>query len=281
MKHIFILNGNIKNHPFENVIHEVMKYYDYEIVRTQGNDTDLMITKQFKHSRIYSVGGDGMLNIVLQGMVHSDNELVIIPDGTGNDFYRCFGKEKNLRKILENSLKQEATLIDCAKINDRYYINTACFGLDSVIANTVHDGINIKFLNKQSYIITILKRVFKYKARHVKLYNDQELLYDGLMIICTINNGQYFGGGFQITPKASITDGILDVCVVDKISLLRLVYLLILLVLHKLDEKKDVHFFQTNHIYIESKYSCNIDGEEVQYDCYEIKMIPKSINLVI
>jgi len=90
MKHIFILNGNIKSHPFEVIIHKVMKDYDYQIIYTKQKGDAIDISKQFSNqkNRIYSVGGDGMLNEVIQGLVHTDNELVVIPLGTGNDFHR-------------------------------------------------------------------------------------------------------------------------------------------------------------------------------------------------
>lgn len=283
MKHIFILNGSYKNHPFESVINDIMKDKDYEIIRTKGNDDDFHITRQFfnQHNRIYSVGGDGMLNIVMQRLVNTDNELVVIPYGTGNDFFRYFSKEKDCRKILKQSLNKKARIIDTALVNDRYYLNTVCFGLDSIIANKVHDGMNIKFLQKQSYIIGIFKQIFGYRFRHVKIYDDDKLLYDGLMIVCTINNGRYYGGGFKITPNADVQDGILDICVVEKVSPFRIIYLLMLLILHRLEEKKDVHFFKSKHVFVEGNFSGNVDGEQVEYSRYEIKVVPQSIHIVI
>lgn len=280
MKHVFILNGMLKKHPFEKVIHEVMKDHDYQIIYTKYDDHGMEISKQFsdKDYRIYSVGGDGMLNQVIQGLVNSHNELVVIPYGTGNDFQRCLNQEKDCKKILERSLMMKSRKVDAALINDRYYINSACFGLDSIIANNVHTGVNIPFMPK--YIIGILKNVLQYRSRQVKIYDQEQLLFEGPMILCTINNGQYYGGGFRIIPHASIIDGMLDVCVVDALPRWKIPYMLSLLVRNKLEHRKEVHYFSLKHVSIECSYSCNLDGDEVKYLRYDIQVIPSSINIV-
>lgn len=280
MKHVFILNGMIKNHPFEKVIHKVMSGYDYEIVYTEYEDHGMEISNRFKDKdyRIYSVGGDGMLNQVIQGLVNSDNELVVIPYGTGNDFQRCLYHEKDCQKILERSLMMRAKKVDTALINDRYYINSACFGLDSIIANNVHNGVHIPFMPK--YIVGILKNVLQYHSRQIKIYDQHRLLFDGSMILCTINNGQYYGGGFRIIPHANIHDGLLDICVVDALPRWKIPYMLSLLVRNKLENRKEVHYYSSKYVSIECPYSCNLDGDEVKYQDYHIQIIPSSINVV-
>ena len=54
-------------------------------------------------------------------------ELVVLPFGTGNDFCRTLTKEKNIQKILIQSLQQSSQKVDTIQINNRYYLNSACF----------------------------------------------------------------------------------------------------------------------------------------------------------
>ena len=83
--------------------------------------------------------------------------MVVIPLGTGNDFSRCLTKEKNPYQILKQSLHKQAKLVDTVLMNERYYINAAYFGVDSVIANHIHDTPNIPLVpESQGYIISIL-----------------------------------------------------------------------------------------------------------------------------
>ena len=59
MRHIFILNGSIQNHPFIDVIKDVMKEHDYEIILTKDEDHAMNVTVDLNgKNRIYSVGGD-------------------------------------------------------------------------------------------------------------------------------------------------------------------------------------------------------------------------------
>ena len=51
--------------------------------------------------RIYAVGGDGMIHEIVQGLVGSDNELVVIPTGTGNDFVRTIADENDPEKVIK------------------------------------------------------------------------------------------------------------------------------------------------------------------------------------
>lgn len=279
MKHVFILNGSIKNHPFVEVIKDVMKDYDYEIILTQDEEHAVNVTKELtERSRVYCVGGDGLVNKVMQGLVNTDHELVVIPYGTGNDFHRYLNSEKDCRKVLIDSLNKESFKVDTALMNDKYYMNSACFGIDSVIANGVHSGINIPFIPE--YIVGIIKNVIQYKSRYIKIYDENQVYYDGKMILCTINNGKYYGGGFMITPQASINDGVLNLCVVDGLPRWKIPYMLLLLVTNKLQGRKDVHYYNVKHVYIDCEYSCNLDGDEVKGEKYEITVLPSSINIV-
>ena len=92
MRHIFLLkpvDDDYDHHPFIETIREVMQGYDYDIFMSTYPDHAKKIIKHYKEpTRFYSVGGDGMLNQVIQGLVGTPHELVVIPYGTGNDFFK-------------------------------------------------------------------------------------------------------------------------------------------------------------------------------------------------
>ena len=82
MKHIFLL----KTPEFIPVIHEVMKGYDYVIrVSQYSHHVDKIIREYKDPARFYSIGGDGFFNQVIQNLVNTEHEVVVIPKGTGND----------------------------------------------------------------------------------------------------------------------------------------------------------------------------------------------------
>ena len=284
MKHVFIMNDTKKNHDFEEVIHKVMKDYEYEIIYTHSLKEVYNCIKSFKEkTRVYSVGGDGSISGVMQALVNTYHELVPIPLGTGNDFIRQLTDKKDPEEILRSSLNAEVEKIDCIKMNDQYYINTACFGVDSVIGTHVHDVEDIPFVPKsQSYIVSILKHVFKFDFGEVELHGDGQLLYKGNITVLTINNGQYYGGGFMITPQADMKDGYMDIVVCDQVPKSKIPGLFLSVLRKTHLSKKQVKSFKVKEAYLKTMNSGNLDGEEVPVvGEYHFSVIPESINLVM
>ena len=282
MKHIFLLKDIKKHHDFAIKINEIMHGYDYELIYSHSAvEMQNHVQKLTTPCRLYVVGGDGTIHNLIQVLVHTHHEMVILPLGTGNDFARCLTKEKNLYQILKQSLHKKAKPIDTILMNERYYINAACFGLDSVIANHVHDTPNIPLVpESQSYIISILQHIFQYNFHHVKVISKGKCLYDGPVTLCTLNNGQYYGGGFQITPESRFDDGWIDVCIADKVPKRKMPYFISLLVAHKIAHRPEIHYFKVKEADIICDYECNLDGEIYKNTHYHVEIQPLSILLV-
>ncbi len=191
-------------------------------------------------------------------------------------------KEKNPVTLLKQSLKCQAIPIDTIALNDLYFINSACFGVDSIIATHVHDTPHIPLVpDSKSYIVSILQHVFQYQFDEVVIEGDGQLLYKGPVTLCTFNNGQYYGGGFPIIPHANVQDGYMDICVVDKVPKSKIPYLLTFLLRRLLHKRKEVHFFKVKEAHISSHITCNMDGDEVQGEEFDLKVMPQSIQFVM
>ncbi len=283
MKHIFMLHNIKKHYEFKKVIEEVMTDYDYKIILTSSIiDSQNYIKNYPNKARFYIVGGDGTLNDMIQVLVHTDHEVVLLPLGTGNDFCHFLTKEKDPKTLLKQSLSLEAQKIDTILLNDRYYINTACFGVDSVIATHVHDVTHIPMVPEdKSYLVSIAKHVFTYKNDEVRIIVNGKSLYHGQIVLCTFNNGKYYGGGFPITPKANVQDGYIDLCVVDKVPKYKIPYLITVLLREKLYTRKEVHNYRIKEATVYCQNTCNMDGEEYKANRYHFQIQPSSINFVL
>lgn len=283
MKHVFIMQETKKHHDFEKDIREVMKGYDVQIVYTHSvRESRKYVQSIQEPARFYAVGGDGTLKDFVEALVYTYHELVVIPLGTGNDFCRMLTHEKNPKLLLEKSLSCQSQKIDCIQLNESYYLNATCFGLDSIIANHVHDTLSIPLIpQSKSYIVSILQHVFHYKCDRVKIMSEGKCLFDDNMILCTLNNAQYYGGGFPIIPHAKIDDGLMDICVVDSLSKLKIPYMVYLLLRRDLYKRKEVHYFQVKEATVYYPKSCNVDGDERKEDVYHFQICPSSLNMVI
>ena len=69
-----------------------------------------------------------------------------------------------------------------------------------------------------AYIMGILEEFVKEWGQKVKITFDDGTVYDSCQMLCTIANGRYCGGGFLSSPRSNMSDGLMDVAVVDRIK---------------------------------------------------------------
>lgn len=276
MKHVFLIKPLEKDiHPFVSTIKSIMKGKDYDIhfSRFDGHVSEIIAQYEEK-ARFYSVGGDGFLNQVIQSLIYTTHELVVIPYGTGNDFSRLINISKDPEEILRMSLNRETIKSDVIKMNERYVINTACFGLDALVANTVHD-------KKGGYVKSLLRNVVGYPFYEVKLEDEEGILYEGQVTLCVIANGRYYGGGFCIAPDAYINDGYMDIVILPKINKWKAPYYLAKILSKSIHKYKKTFVKKVKACTIYTEGSTNIDGEQYEGNVLRVKIVPQAVNIVL
>jgi len=274
MKYVFIVNPMSGGGKALKIVENIKKVcnednLDYEIYFTKGVKDATRIAKKFRFSKnvIYSVGGDGTLNEVVNGIVGSKNMLGIIPCGSGNDFYKTLEK-------MDDSMP----LIDVGKINNRYFINIVSIGIDAEVANNVSKMKKIKIPPSQIYNASIVYTFFKYKFKNIDVEIDSNS-QRGKCTILTVCNGQIYGGGYKIAPEALLTDGYFDVYFVDKIRKPFIPYVISLLKKGKHESHKKVHKSKATKIKFKCHYDlvCNVDGEIIVDNTFNIKIIKNGL----
>ena len=202
MKHVFIVNpvsGRGKALKVSLGIKKICEEekLDYEIHYTNGPKDATKIAKKVKGSKniIYSVGGDGTLNEVLNGVIGTKNMLAVIPAGSGNDFYRTLSK-----------MDDEMPLIDVGKVNGKYFLNVVSIGIDAEVAKNAEVMKKLKVPTSQIYNASIVYTFFKYKFKDIEFSVDNTRSKNKCTIL-TICNGKMYGGGYKIAPEALLSDG--------------------------------------------------------------------------
>ena len=277
MKHIFIINSLAGRGKYTKLLPNIEKVckeenLDYEIryITEKLSGKDIALEYKNEENIIYSVGGEGTLTRILQGIIGTKNKLGVIPSGSGNDTFRTI-----------KMLPEGENLVDIAKINDTYFINVACTGLDAEVGNNV-DILRekTKIPASQLYNASIIYTFVKYKFKKIKIKTSIKEIQDSYSIL-SICNGGYYGGGFNIAPKSQMTDGLLDIYYVEKMSKLKIIPLLLKLKQGKHEGKRKIHKFRTNHIELEfeEKITFNIDGEKLIDKHFVIDVIPKAITI--
>ena len=274
MKYIFVINKSAGRNKYKQILPNIenackKRNIEYEIRYITKEKSGVDIVKDYKDKElvIYVVGGDGTITRLLSGLVETNNKLGIIPAGSGNDTYRA----------LKNLPKGE-TKIDLGKINDTYFINVACIGIDAEVANNVDLFKKKHIPPSQIYNASILYTFNNFKFKKVKMVTKIKTIEDYYTIL-SICNGAYYGGGFNIAPKSKITDGIFDIYYAEKMSKLKMIPLLLKVKKGNHEGKRKIHKFRANHIEIDltEDITFNVDGEKLTGNHFIIDMVPKSI----
>ncbi len=231
----FILNPNSANgrrrRNYAEAIKEACRkrQLTYHIYYTTcpGDATEYvrsMIRITQDRQRFICVGGDGTINEIVNSAPENPNvEFGVIPNGSGNDFVRNF---TNLKKFydIDAQIDGDTLSLDLIKCNDSYCVNMVNIGFDCAVVKEADNLKKFKLLPPGfSYILGVVVVLFRKFGTKMKLVFDDGEIIDKELTLTAIGNGKFCGGGFMAAPKAILTDGVLDVCAIDKIS--RLVFI--------------------------------------------------------
>ncbi len=278
MKYYFIINpqsGKIDKQFLENnIINACMKRnITYEFLYTKCVRDAEKIAKDIPDEEcvVFSVGGDGSLNEVLNGIADDKNKILgNIPSGSGNDF------EKSLKQYDKGIIDSDLGLI-----NGRYFINVACLGLDADVANNLDWTRNKKWIPiKQRYNVSLVYTYFKYKFKKLKIQMGNDSMENECTILA-VCNGQYYGGGFRIAPHSSLNDGLLDIYYVEKMAKPKIIPVLLKLIKATHESCPAVKRYNKKAIVVDcaDNYTFNVDGEMITDNHFEIELKKNAIKV--
>ncbi|MCF6464442.1 diacylglycerol/lipid kinase family protein [Clostridium sp. Cult2] len=270
-KILFIINpiaGGGRAKQSVSIIDNFMKNLgiDYDIALTEKPKDAINISKKGLnkgYNKIVAVGGDGTVNEVALGILEfGKGTLGIIPSGTGNDLARTLNIPSNLEEAIDVIISGTNKKVDVGIVNKDLFLNIASIGFDSeVVKNT--EKIKKRLKSRMAYVIGVLITLISIKDINTKLEIDNTIIEKNIFLVA-VGNGKYYGGGLKILPMAIIEDGYFHVCVVNKMSKLKLLLLLPTLIKGKhIKYKKHVEIFKAKKVRIitEDKTYLNIDGE--------------------
>ena len=187
------------------------------------------------NSRFIACGGDGTLGEVLNGAIGFDRaQIGVYPIGTGNDFCRNFKTAASFLDI-EAQLKGETVCCDAIKYSSfsdgeektGYCANMFNIGFDCNVADMTASMKKKPFISGSlAYFISIFINLIKKKGAFLKLELDGEIVHTGKLLLTSIANGSYCGGGIKSNPLASIQDGFININIVKDVSRLKFIRLL-------------------------------------------------------
>lgn len=237
MKTVFIINpaaGKGKN--IENLIEKIEG-----TAEELGFDVDLYITKSVGDAENYvreycrkngaarfiACGGDGTLGEVVNGAIeYQDSEVGVYPIGTGNDFRRNFRNMEAFNDIEAqlSGIGTKCDVIRYSTILDNSEKTGCCvnmfnIGFDCNVADMTAAMKKKPFISGSlAYLLSVFVMLVKKKGERLKIELDGALMHNGRLLLTSVANGMFCGGGIKSNPLASVQDGLININIIYDIS---------------------------------------------------------------
>jgi diacylglycerol kinase (ATP) len=286
-KALFIVNpisGGKKKDGVPELIETYLDADTYKavIVFSDGVSHARQIAKEAvnKFDLIVAVGGDGTVNEVASAIVGTDTPLGIIPFGSGNGLSRFLDIPMDTIKAIKNLSTGHVEVIDSGKLNGKPFFNMAGMGFDAHISEVFSHTKKRGFF---TYLQSSIQEVAKYKPQTYHLEIDGKVYEREAFMLSFANSSQY-GNNAHISPRASVQDGLLDVCVIKKFPLWRFVEMGVRMITKTADKTKYVEIIRGKHIIVKRNGPgpVHLDGEpQVAGADTLIEVVPDSLKIIV
>jgi YegS/Rv2252/BmrU family lipid kinase len=244
---------------------------------------------------IITVGGDGTLNEVLNGVLSDTGcpatriSLALIPVGTGNDWGRMFGIPLDYEKAVGIISEGKRMLHDIGLVTYfegtekkmRYFINIAGLGFESDVVRRTNFQKEKGHGGKAIYFLNLLMSLLSYKNTSAEINVDGEKSTAEVFSI-NVGNGKYCGGGMRQTPDALPDVGLLDITVINGIGKIEIIRSLKMLYDGTILSHPKIDGYKCRNLKVssDSVIWVEADGESLGHTPAEFSIIPLGINIV-
>lgn len=263
---------------------------EYALLVTEGPRHATTLAREAEgYDTIVAVGGDGTVHEVLNGLMQRPAEdrpaLTLLPTGSGNDYRRTLGISTNLTTAARQIIGGTCKRVDVGVVNGTYFANSVAVGLD---ARVTAKAVELQSTTGWSGIMLYMRALFivlfrQFYTHRVRLSVDDGPPVETELLLLAATNGPTYGGGFKITPGARDDDGLLDTCIIWKVSLLGALLRLPFVVVGRHGWMRPVTLQVHRSIRIESEVPIEgqIDGEMTLASTYEISVLPGALEVVV
>ncbi len=201
---------------------------DHVAVTTKGPGHAAVLAREAVEERgirfVVAVGGDGTVHEVVNGLVDPETGprgekviLGVVPAGSGCDFARTFGLDRSPETLARHLDGSTLYPIDIGRVRltgrgDRpvtfLFANVAEAGYGGAVVERANRM--PRWLGASRYLFGVFSAIRRFQVRAARVVLDHTEVRGELSNV-VVANGQFFGGGMKIAPKAAPTDGVLDV----------------------------------------------------------------------
>ncbi|HEY9825046.1 MAG TPA: YegS/Rv2252/BmrU family lipid kinase [Stenomitos sp.] len=170
---------------------------------------------------VIAAGGDGTIEAVSRGLVHTQTVLGIIPLGTRNNIAASLNIPNNLTQAIQILAEGEHDRFDMGKANNHYFMEVVGVGLEASLfpcGDEVKEGIKKNYLVALKSFFSGVKTFLQFRPHRLVLRFDGRRMRRLRTLQVNICNSPRYGVEFALAPEAKMNDGKLDVIYIDNPS---------------------------------------------------------------
>jgi diacylglycerol kinase (ATP) len=263
------------------------RHWNAEFRSAENSAEFAQIAREEAHAgreRIFALGGDGTFQALLNAVAGNTNVSIgVLPAGGGNDLAAALGLPLDAVKAAETILSRgEATPLDAAQVRtddgaERLYMGGGGIGLDAEAARFAN-GVYRKMRGRSRYLLSAVRALggFRGIGVCVSLEGAEQSSLQGTTLVLGILNTPSYGGGFRLAPEASLSDGRLDLVLLEDLGVLEIARMLPRLAMSGEIRTGRIQRHCVTRARIETERPCGFhaDGEIIGMTPVEIAVVP-------
>ena len=166
-------------------------------------------------------GGDGTIEAVARGLMHTQTVLGIIPLGTRNNIAASLDIPSDLSQAIQTIIEGERGRFDMGKANNHYFVEVVGVGLEATLfpcGDEVKEGIKKNYWAAFKSVFSGIQTFLQFKQHRLVLRFDDKRMHRLRTLQVNICNSPRYGVQFALAPDAKMNDGKLDVVYIDNPS---------------------------------------------------------------
>jgi YegS/Rv2252/BmrU family lipid kinase len=253
----------------------------FEYTKSLAHARDLALDAAANGEVAVAFGGDGLISAVAGALKHTDGVVGILPGGRGNDLCRVLGiplKPVAACGVLVSGVERP---LDLGEADGRAFAGIASCGFDSVVNRIANETTVVR--GGAVYALALLRALPSWRAAgfEVTLDGAEVRRFTGYSVAAA--NSRQFGGGMRLAPNASLTDGLLDVVIIEDMSKPRFLRLAPTVFSGRHVRYPEVSVLRGREVHISATeaFTLYADGEPIAELPVTVRILPAAVRVIV
>jgi diacylglycerol kinase (ATP) len=224
--------GLVAGLPDANLhVHQTTSFSDARLRCIQAVEQARPFVEGHRRDALVVMGGDGMMHLGLNAAAGTGVPLGLVAAGRGNDFCRGVGVPNDLAGAIRTIVEGHVLRMDLMEASGALVGGAERRWVGSIVSTGYDGRVNYRTnhlrwnLGQLSYTWAALAELSRFEPLPYRMVIDGVPRTQTAMFVA-VGNAGVFGGGMRVCPEADVTDGLLDLTVVNPVSRATLLRLL-------------------------------------------------------